>query len=98
KARRLPRPVISVGSLAAGGSGKTPATIAIARFLAAEGLRVVVLTRGYGRAGAGGRVDSLDAARFGDEPVLIRKSTGAEVIVGANRYRNALSVKCDVFV
>src|SRR5439155_12296968 len=66
--------------------------------LAAEGLRVVVLTRGYGRAGAGGRVDSLDAARFGDEPVLIRKSTGAEVIVGANRYRNALSVKCDGFV
>src|SRR6185503_20070004 len=53
KAKRLPRPVISVGSIAAGGAGKTPATIAIARFLRSRGYKVAVLTRGYGRAGAG---------------------------------------------
>ncbi|MEK6374616.1 MAG: tetraacyldisaccharide 4'-kinase [Acidobacteriota bacterium] len=98
EAKRLPRPVISVGSIAAGGAGKTPATIAIARFLMARGYKVAVLTRGYGRAGAGGRVEAFDAAKYGDEPVLIRKATGVEVIVGDNRYRNGLSVNCDVFI
>ena len=98
KAKRLPRPVISVGSIATGGAGKTPATIAIVRFLISRGYKVAVLTRGYGRAGVGGRVETLDAAAYGDEPVLIRKATGAEVIVGKNRYRNALMVNCDVFV
>ena len=57
-----------------------------------------MLTRGYGRAGAGGRVETLDAAKYGDEPVLIRKASGAEVIVGKNRYQNGLTSKCDVFV
>ena len=98
KAKRLARPVISVGSLGAGGAGKTPATIAIARFLMSRGYTVAVLTRGYRRTGAGGRVESLDAATYGDEPVLIRKATGAEVIVGNHRYQNAASVKCDVFI
>ena len=98
KAKRLPRPVISVGSIAAGGTGKTPATIAIARFLMSRGYKVAVLTRGYGRAGAGGRVEALDATKYGDEPVLIKKATGAEVIVGKNRYRNGLMSNCDVFV
>jgi tetraacyldisaccharide 4'-kinase len=98
KAKRLPRPVISVGSIAAGGAGKTPATIAIARFLMSRGYKVAVLTRGYGRTGAGGRVEGLDAARYGDEPVLIRKATGAEVIVCDNRYQNGLAINCDVFI
>jgi tetraacyldisaccharide 4'-kinase len=98
KPKRLPQPVISVGSIAAGGAGKTPATIVIARFLMSRGYRVTVLTRGYGRAGAGGRVEGLDAAKYGDEPVLIRKATGAEVIVGKNRYQNGLTSNCDVFV
>jgi tetraacyldisaccharide 4'-kinase len=98
KAKRLPRPVISVGSIAAGGAGKTPATIAIVRFLIAHGYKVAVLTRGYGRAGAGGRVEGDDAAKYGDEPVLIRKATGAEVIVGKNRYQSGLTSHCDVFV
>ena len=46
KPRRLPKPVISVGNIAAGGAGKTPAVIAIGRFLMERGHRVVVLTRG----------------------------------------------------
>lgn len=98
KARRLPRPVVSVGSIAAGGAGKTPATIAIARFLIARGYRVAVLTRGYGRLGTGGRVEGGDAAKYGDEPVLIRKASGAEVIVGRDRYANGSSIDCDVFL
>ena len=99
KAKRLPVPVISVGAIAAGGSGKTPATIAIAGALADRGFRVGVLTRGYRRAGAGGVVDTLDPDRFGDEPVLIKKRLpSVEVIVGKNRYDNAIRKQVDVFV
>ena len=50
QAKRLHRPVISIGNIAAGGAGKTPAVIAVCRFLDGRGLRVAVLTRGYGRA------------------------------------------------
>jgi tetraacyldisaccharide 4'-kinase len=99
RSRRLPRPVISVGNLAAGGTGKTPAVIAIARFLVARGFRVAVLTRGYRRTGEGGLVTGLDPARFGDEPVLIKKSVpNIDVIVGKNRYQNGLSINCDVYL
>jgi len=99
KPKRLPVPVISVGAIAAGGSGKTPAVIAIAGALAQRGLRVGVLTRGYGRAGEGGVIDRLDPDRFGDEPVLIKKRLPTvEVIVGANRYDNALRKQVDVFI
>lgn len=97
--KRLPKPVVSVGAITAGGAGKTPAVIAIARDLAARGLRVAVLTRGYGREGAGGVVETLDAARYGDEPVLIARSVpGAVVAVGRNRYQNAISIDSDVFL
>ncbi|HET7434164.1 MAG TPA: tetraacyldisaccharide 4'-kinase [Thermoanaerobaculia bacterium] len=98
--KRLPKPVISVGNIAAGGAGKTPAVIAIARLLTDRGLKVAVLTRGYGRASTEqGPVTSLDAARFGDEPVLIKKSVpNANVIVGSNRHENARDIDADVFV
>lgn len=100
RAKRLHRPVISIGNLAAGGAGKTPAVIAVCRSLARRGLRVAVLTRGYGRADVSytGIVASNDAAKYGDEPVLIKKSTNADVLVGAQRYENAANYDCDVFV
>jgi tetraacyldisaccharide 4'-kinase len=104
RSKRLPRPVISVGNLSAGGAGKTPAVIAIARYLAKRGFRVVVLTRGYGRTGNdSGLVTSLDAARFGDEPVLIKsKLKNVDIIVGSKRYDNAIHFlnqnDCDLFV
>ena len=100
KAKRLHRPVISIGNLAAGGAGKTPAVIAVCRFLAGRGLRVAVLTRGYGRAHDSytGIVASNDAAKYGDEPVLIKESTSASVLVGSNRYDNGHYFDCDVFV
>ena len=98
KAKRLSKPVISIGNIAIGGAGKTPATIAVCRFLEQRGLRVAVLTRGYGATGSG-VVDSLDTAKFGDEPVLIKKSTiNTCVIVGKNRYDNASRESVDVFV
>jgi tetraacyldisaccharide 4'-kinase len=99
RSKRLPVPVISVGNIAMGGSGKTPAVIAIARVLAREGVRVGVLTRGYGRVGAGGELIELDARRFGDEPVLIKKSVpNVTVIVAQKRYENALRHQCDVYL
>jgi tetraacyldisaccharide 4'-kinase len=99
KPRRLPRPVISIGNIAAGGAGKTPAVIALAQFLAERGHRVAVLTRGYGRSGRGGAVDALDPARFGDEPVVIKKRCeNVDVIVGNNRYQNASAIICDVYI
>jgi tetraacyldisaccharide 4'-kinase len=98
KAKRLPKPVISVGNIAIGGAGKTPAVITICRFLEQRGLKVIVLTRGYG-ATVTGPVTELDPSRFGDEPVLIKKRTESTmVIVGSKRYDNAIRQSCDVFV
>jgi tetraacyldisaccharide 4'-kinase len=88
--RRLRWPVVSVGSLSAGGAGKTPVVIALAGLLRERGWTVDVLSRGYGREGHGvERADaSVDgaAARFGDEPVLIAQRTEVPVWVGADRF------------
>ena len=81
-------PVISVGNLSTGGSGKTPLVIALARLLKAEGFGVDVLSRGYGRKGtktARVRADG-SAEEFGDEPLLIARKAGVPVWVGAERY------------
>lgn len=83
-------PVISVGSVSAGGAGKTPVTIALATLLAERGWTVDVLSRGYRRGGRGVvQVEPAveDAAhRFGDEPVLIAERTSVPVWVGRSRY------------
>ncbi len=99
RAKRLPKPVISIGNVSMGGAGKTPTVIAIAQFLIERGHRVAVLTRGYGRSGEGGEVTELDPERFGDEPVLIKKSApNAIVFVGSNRYDNGIQINCDVYL
>jgi tetraacyldisaccharide 4'-kinase len=100
RGKRLHRPVISIGGITAGGAGKTPAVITVCRALAARGLRVAVLTRGYGRDDKeySGPVTSSDPDKFGDEPVLIRRSIIGEVLVGANRYETGRNFDCDVFV
>ena len=93
--RRLARPVISVGALAAGGSGKTPLVAWLARMLAGMGERPAILSRGYRRAdpveGAAvirdfrRTVGSLAIA--GDEPwMLARALDGAAVVVAADRH------------
>lgn len=91
---RLDIPVISVGNLSVGGTGKTPMTVLIARLLIARGKRVVVLSRGYG--GAGGRAVRVvsDGSRLllpvneaGDEPVLLARSVpGLIVVTCSDRY------------
>jgi len=90
EAKKLAWPVVSVGSVSAGGAGKTPVVIALAKMLRERGWKVDVLSRGYGREGSGNAlVDTVreNAARlFGDEPVLIARATGVPVWVGADRY------------
>jgi tetraacyldisaccharide 4'-kinase len=88
KVQRLRWPVISVGNLSTGGSGKTPLVIALARLLTKRGFRVDVLSRGYGRRSAvAARVDlNGSAEEFGDEPLLIAREAGVPVYVAAERY------------
>jgi tetraacyldisaccharide 4'-kinase len=96
-AQRLAHPVISVGSLSAGGAGKTPVVAALAELLAREGYAVDVLSRGYGRASkAVERVDPAGSAQlFGDEPLLLARRTGVPVYVGAERYAAGLLAEAD---
>ena len=85
-------PVVSIGNLAVGGAGKTPAAIAVGRRLLARGRRVAVLSRGYGAARTDPRVVSdgtrllLGAEEGGDEPVLVAsRLPGAAVLCGPRR-------------
>jgi len=84
--KRLQWPVVSVGSLSAGGAGKTPVVIALAQMLKSRGWSVDVLSRGYGRSGSGVElVTGADTACFGDEPVLISQRANVPVWVNADR-------------
>ncbi len=101
RAHRLPRPVVSVGNLHWGGTGKTPLTAAVAAHLRDAGLAVAILSRGYGRsrrggpppvlvvsAGRAGEVPLGDPALAGDEPVLLAAELpGVAVLVAADRYQ-----------
>lgn len=80
-------PVIVIGNLYVGGTGKTPLTIEIVRALAARGRRPGVVSRGYGRAATQARLISRGdpPAAAGDEPLLIARSTDAPVAVGRDR-------------
>lgn len=84
---RLPVPVIVVGNVVAGGAGKTPVTIALVRHLQGRGLRVGVVSRGYGRRTRDGRLVQADSdpRDSGDEPLLIVRATGAPLAVDRDR-------------
>jgi tetraacyldisaccharide 4'-kinase len=91
--RRLNAPVISVGNLTVGGSGKTPCVAFLARFLRDAGHSVAILSRGYKRESEG-RVEVSNGYEIlcgpnesGDEPFLLAKSCpGARVVVDRDRY------------
>ena len=87
--RRLQGPVVSIGNLAVGGSGKTPFLIALGELLKQRGVAFDVLSRGYGRTSRGVRlVDPEGSPRaFGDEPLLIARKLRAPVIVGEDRFK-----------
>ncbi len=92
KARRLSRPVVSIGNISVGGSGKTPFVIALGTLLHERGISFDVLSRGYGRSSTDvATVDSNGTPeQFGDEPLLIAQKLKAPVIVGADRYQAGL--------
>lgn len=94
--RKLARPVVSVGALASGGSGKTPVAALVAELLRDAGHRPAVLSRGYRRRAAGRSVvvvrDSgglrADVDAAGDEPrMLAERLDGVSVVVARDRYR-----------
>jgi tetraacyldisaccharide 4'-kinase len=86
-AERVGVPVIVVGNVIAGGSGKTPVVMAIVRHLAARGMQAGVVSRGYGRSTDDCREvrDDSDPREVGDEPALIRRLTRAPVFVARQR-------------
>ena len=94
KARRLPCRVISVGNVTVGGTGKTPAVIAIAKHLQQQNIRVAILLRGYKRASRERVTIVSDGDRVcatlkesGDEAyMLARHLNGVPIVVGRRRY------------
>lgn len=92
RAKRLKGPVVSIGNLSVGGSGKTPFVILLGEELQRRGVRFDVLSRGYGRRSRG--IFEVDpegpATRFGDEPLLVRRRVGCPVIVGESRHQAGL--------
>ena len=88
KVHRLAGPVVSIGNLTVGGSGKTPFLIMLGELLKERSIEFDVLSRGYRRESKGVvLVDSEGSARdFGDEPLLISRKLKVPVIVGEDRY------------
>jgi tetraacyldisaccharide 4'-kinase len=90
--RKLTRPVVSIGNLSVGGSGKTPFVIALGELLKERGITFDVLSRGYGRSGQ--KIEVVDpqgtSEQFGDEPLLIARKLQVPVIVAADRYQAGL--------
>lgn len=89
--QRVGVPVIVVGNVVAGGSGKTPVVMAIVRHLESRGIAAGVVSRGYGRSTTDCREvhDDSDPTEVGDEPALIRRSTRAPVFVARRRAQAA---------
>ncbi len=93
----LPCKVVVVGNIVAGGSGKTPVTQALALALRAKGLRVGIVSRGYGGTSTHtSLVDPSNPTLFGDEPCLLAASTACPVMVGKDR-REAVVLLCSIY-
>ncbi|MBI5848161.1 MAG: tetraacyldisaccharide 4'-kinase [Nitrospirae bacterium] len=91
--KRLPHRVISIGNITLGGTGKTPAAIAVAEEAKKRGFQPVILTRGYKGTATGpcfvtkGEKPLLTAAQAGDEPLLMAEMLkGVPIVKGADRY------------
>jgi tetraacyldisaccharide 4'-kinase len=110
----LPRPVISIGNLTVGGTGKTPSCLWLAGELEKRGFKVAILSRGYRRRQskplildargdlAGTRRVSLDISAAGDEPFMMARVYGQLIGIGKNRYQTAQNLlsqrNVDVFL
>lgn len=110
RSHRLPVPVISVGNITLGGTGKTPMVAWLANYLMVRGKKVAVLSRGYGGSAEGevhlvsdGSRMLLTPEQAGDEPnLLAQKVPGLMVVIGADRYQAGLlalkELKPDIFI
>lgn len=94
KTQKLPVPVVVVGNIHAGGTGKTPITAALVKSLHQRGVKVGVISRGYGRSVQDIHVltPNSTAEQVGDEPLMLYRQTGVPVAVGAKRYQAGLAL------
>ncbi len=94
QARKLPKATIVIGNINVGGTGKTPATITITKALQEKGLKVGILTRGFGRKSQALHLATAQstAAEMGDEPYLIYQKTKAPMAVDASRYHAGMAL------
>ena len=101
--KKLPRPVISIGNISFGGTGKTPVTYEIVKYLSQQGKKVAILSRGYKSQYENSCMTfsssetGLDAKIIGDEPFMLLekfKADGLEVYfaIGRKRYENGLEL------
>ncbi|MGD8547179.1 MAG: tetraacyldisaccharide 4'-kinase [Thiohalophilus sp.] len=103
--KRVPVPVIVIGNITTGGTGKTPLVIAVINILKEAGLKPGIISRGYGgkaRTWPQQVRPDADPVIVGDEPVIIARRTGCPMAVGPNRYRTANALlkhhHCDVII
>jgi tetraacyldisaccharide 4'-kinase len=92
KVHKLARPVVSVGNISVGGTGKTPFVIALGELLKQRGIPFDILSRGYRRSSTEIAVVDPNGspAQFGDEPLLLARKLQVPVIVGTDRYQAGL--------
>jgi len=101
---KLAVPVIIVGNITVGGTGKTPLVIYLVKQLQAAGFKPAVISRGYGRKDDAPEIVTAksEAGLVGDEPLLIAQQTNVPVVVGANRVAAGQllldSENCDVII
>lgn len=98
---RAPAPVLVVGNITVGGTGKTPVVIALVENLQARGIRVGVVSRGYGASSlrTPHRVNQhSDVAQCGDEPLLIQRRTGCPCVVAPDRAQAVRALLADAEV
>lgn len=92
RARKLPVPVVVVGNIHVGGTGKTPIVQALVRQLQQHGIAVGIISRGYGRSEKHAHLltPHSTAEQAGDEPLMLYRSTGAPTAVAADRHQAGL--------
>lgn len=92
--QKLPIPVVIIGNIHAGGTGKTPITAALVQALQHKGINIGIISRGYGRKDKNIHIlnPNSTAEQAGDEPLMLYRQTQAPIAVGSNRYEAGLAL------
>lgn len=105
RSHRLPAPVIVVGNISVGGTGKSPLVIWLAQYLCRQGYRPGIISRGYGGSASKWPLQvttDSDPRVVGDEPVMIARRTGCPVWVGRDRPETGMALlaasDCDLII